>query len=61
MTMNIRPFSMITSIFNTKLSRGELHEMETIDGSSHWTADGWGSGSALAATGYFSIGVWKLG
>lgn len=52
---------MITSIFNTKLSRGELHEMETIDGSSHWTTDGWDSGSALAATGYFSIGVWELG
>lgn len=43
MTMNIRPFSMITSIFNTKLPRGELHEMEIIDGSPLGTADGWDS------------------
>jgi len=34
---------MITSIFNTKLPRGELHEMEIIDGSPLGTADGWDS------------------
>ena len=43
MTMNIRPFSMITSIFNTKLPKGELHEMEIIDGSPLGTTDGWDS------------------